>query len=80
MNWSLFLFISLILVPVFETPQLIKSRSPRDLLVLRDVGRRPGIYNRYYGRSAAVEGARLGPQLHSAFSGLINQEMKGGCL
>ncbi|WP_342562673.1 hypothetical protein NST84_24305 [Paenibacillus sp. FSL R7-0345] len=33
MNWSLFLFISLILVPVFETPQLIKSRSPRDLLV-----------------------------------------------
>ncbi|WP_042199035.1 hypothetical protein [Paenibacillus camerounensis] len=33
MSWGLFLLISLILVPVFETPQLIKLRSPRDLLV-----------------------------------------------
>ncbi|CAM4466653.1 hypothetical protein [Paenibacillus typhae] len=33
MNWGLLLVISLILVPVFETPQLVKLHSPRDLVV-----------------------------------------------
>lgn len=33
MSWSLFLVISLIVVPVFETPQLVRLRSPKDLLV-----------------------------------------------
>ncbi|AIQ49015.1 hypothetical protein R70723_26265 [Paenibacillus sp. FSL R7-0273] len=33
MSWSLFLLLSLLLVPVFEIPQLIKLRSRRDLLV-----------------------------------------------
>lgn len=37
MSWSLFLVISLILVPVFETPQLVRLRSPRDLLVFYGV-------------------------------------------
>ncbi|MNI98117.1 hypothetical protein D3C73_1568950 [compost metagenome] len=37
MNWSLFLLISLVLVPIFETPQLVKLRSPRDIVVFYGV-------------------------------------------
>ncbi|MNC65203.1 hypothetical protein D3C75_1154720 [compost metagenome] len=37
MNWSVFLLISLVLVPIFETPQLVKLRSPRDIAVFYGV-------------------------------------------
>lgn len=37
MNWSLLLLLVLVLVPVFETPQLIRLRSIKDLAVFYGV-------------------------------------------